>query len=80
MKFPKFFLEIFNPVLSQQRCIQLENLYNAQVYAKYYPDIKVIIEYNLEDDRYIIVHQFYKDINDDDIIASKGYKPCPDQP
>lgn len=80
MKFPSFFLEVFKPVLSQQRFIQLENLYNAQIYAKYYPDMKVLIEYNIYDDRSISIDQFHTDASDEYVFASRGYKPCPDQP
>lgn len=80
MKFPAFFLEVFKPVLSQQKCIHLENLYNAQVFARYYPDIKVLIEYNIYDDRSINIDQFRQDASNEYVMASRGYKPCPDQP
>lgn len=80
MKFPKFFLEVFNQVLSKQRCIDLVSVYNEEVAAKFYPDIKVLITFSKEYDHFIIIHQFHSYLNNDFIIDKEGFKPCPDQP
>jgi len=80
MKFPKFFLEVFNPVLSKQKCIDLVSVYNEEVAAKFYPDIKVLISFSKEYDHFILIDQFHSYLDNDCIIAKEGYKQCPDQP
>lgn len=80
MKFPKFFLEVFKPVLSQQRFIDLVSTHIDVLTARYYPDIKVLIRFNKNYDHYVLIDQYHSYLSDDFIIAKEGLKPCPDQP
>ena len=79
MKFPLFFLEIFNPVLSQKRFIKLDSIYNNKVTAKYYPDIKVLIQFNKDQKQYIFITQYDKTTEDELIFQHESLSPCPDQ-